>query len=89
MIFSISSAKKAETPIDEVTAGLAEHNAELHPVEMGAFELIRHAQRCDTLAQRFLEVVDAFAKKSENGDQVKLSALEIEKITNEILEEMR
>ncbi len=58
---------------------------ELHPVQMHEQEVIRHAQRCDDLAYRFLEVVDVFSKQSSNEEKIELSALEIEQITKEII----
>lgn len=59
--------------------------SELQVVEMNELEIIRHAQRCDYLATRFLEVVDAFSKRTSDSDKIELSVLEIEQIADEII----
>ena len=58
--------------------------SELQLVEMSGFEIIRHAQRCDDLARRFLEVADAFRNRTSDSDKIQLSSLELEQITEEI-----
>ena len=68
-------ADESEQPITE---------SKLQLVEMNGLEIIRHAQRCDNLARRFLEVADVFRNRSSDADKIQLSALEIEQITEEI-----
>lgn len=73
------------TEEDSDADGKPSSESELQLVEMNGLEIIRHAQRCDNLARRFLEVADAFRNRTSDNEKIQLSVLETEQIAEEII----